>query len=52
MRLAWVLPVIVAGSDISTHGHYINMSSTQYTQVACGFYTLSDGQVWATQDFQ
>jgi hypothetical protein len=25
------------------HGHYDNMSSTQYTMVACGFYTLSDG---------
>ena len=39
------------GSDFSTHGHYVNMSSTQYTEVACGFYTLSDGHVWATQDF-
>lgn len=33
-------------------GHYDNMTSTQYTQVACGFYTLSDGSVWATQDFK
>jgi hypothetical protein len=34
------------------HGHYINMSSTQYTRVACGFHVLADGSVWATQDFQ
>ncbi len=40
------------GSDFSTHGHYINMSSTSYTQVACGFYTLGDGSVWAVQDFK
>ena len=33
-------------------GHYDNMSSTQYTQVSCGFYVLSDGSVWATQDFK
>ena len=39
------------GTDFSKHGHYINMSSTQYTQVACGFYTLPNGNVWATQDF-
>ncbi len=40
------------GSDFSTHGHYINMSSTSYTQVACGFYVLPDGSVWAAQDFK
>jgi hypothetical protein len=39
------------GSDFSTHGHYINMSSTQYTKVACGFATASDGSIWAVQDF-
>jgi hypothetical protein len=33
------------------HGHYDNMSSTSYTQVACGFYVLPDGSVWAAQDF-
>lgn len=40
------------GEDYSTHGHYINMTSTEYTKVACGFYTLPDGTVWAVQDFQ
>jgi cysteine-rich secretory family protein len=34
------------------HGHYINMSSTQYTKVACGFHVLANGKVWATQDFK
>ncbi|HEY2512922.1 MAG TPA: CAP domain-containing protein [Polyangiaceae bacterium] len=33
-------------------GHYDNMTSKSYTKVACGFYTLSDGSVWATQDFK
>ena len=41
------------GTDFSAHGHYINMSSTDYTQVACGYYTTSDGKtVWAVQDFK
>ena len=40
------------GSDFHTHGHYINMSSQAYTQVACGFHVLPNGAVWATQDFR
>ncbi len=40
------------GSDFSMHGHYINMTSTSYTKVACGIYTLADGSIWAVQDFQ
>lgn len=40
------------GADFSAHGHYINMSSTKYTEVACGFSTLADGSVWAVQDFR
>ncbi len=40
------------GTDFSTHGHYINMSSTQYTQVACGFYVTSAGDLWAVQNFK
>jgi hypothetical protein len=40
------------GSDFSQHGHYINMSSTTYTKVACGFHVESDGSVWAAQDFR
>ncbi len=41
-----------AGADYSAHGHYLNMSSTRYTKVACGYHTAPDGQVWAVQDFQ
>ena len=33
------------------HGHYLNMSSTTFTMVACGFYSGSGG-VYATQNFQ
>ena len=33
-------------------GHYENMSSTQYTQAGCGFFTTSDGNVWVTSDFK
>jgi hypothetical protein len=40
------------GTDFSKHGHYINMSSTQYTQVACGFHTTPGGDVWSVQDFR
>ena len=40
------------GDDFSSHGHYINMSSTRYTRVACGFYSLPNSSFWAVQDFQ
>lgn len=40
------------GTDLSTHGNYLNLSSTTYTMVACGFKTVADGTTWATQDFQ
>ncbi len=40
------------GADFQQHGHYINMSSTQYTQVACGFHTTPGGEVWAIQNFR
>lgn len=40
------------GADFAKHGHYINMSSQQYTRVACGFYVTPDGSVWSTQNFQ
>ena len=40
------------GADFSIHGHYINMSSTSYTKVACGFFTTASGQVWAAQDLK
>jgi uncharacterized protein YkwD len=40
------------GEPYSEHGHYINMTNTSYTEVACGFYTTPDGAVWAVQDFR
>jgi len=32
-------------------GHYENMTGS-YTKVACGFYTLPNGSVWAVQNFR
>ena len=40
------------GSNFQEHGHYINMTSTSYTQVACGFYVTGGGSVWAVQNFR
>jgi hypothetical protein len=33
------------------HGHFINMTNTTYTMVACGIVTVT-GQVTAVQDLQ
>jgi hypothetical protein len=38
------------GEPFIEHGHYINMSNTGYTKVACGFATGPNG-VWANQNF-
>jgi len=40
------------GDDFATHGHYLNMSSTGFTEVACGFYDTGGGGFWAVQDFR
>jgi hypothetical protein len=40
------------GQDFSLHGHYINMSSQQYTKVFCGFYDIGNGKFWSVQDFK
>ena len=40
------------GTDFSAHGHYINMTNTKYTKVACGFATTSAGKIWSVQDFK
>ena len=40
------------GRRFSKHGHYINMSSRKYTQVACGFHKARKGSVWSVQDFK
>jgi len=38
------------GEPFSAHGHYINMSSTTYSKVACGR-SNSSGGVWSNQNF-
>ncbi len=40
------------GQPFSAHGHYINMSSTSYSVVSCGFYQTASGSWWAAQDFR
>jgi hypothetical protein len=40
------------GEPYSAHGHYINMANPGYTKVACGFAVLSNGRVWAIQNFK
>lgn len=40
------------GQDFNQHGHYLNMSSTQFTAVACGFFITAAGDVWAIQNFK
>ena len=40
------------GKRFSKHGHYTNMSSTDYEQVACGFAKTPDGDVWSVQNFR
>ena len=42
-----------SGTCYQTHGHYINMTGTGYKSgVACGFYTMTSGKIWAVQNFQ
>ena len=40
------------GEPFSEHGHYINMSSTAYSMVACGFHETENGSWWAVQNFK
>jgi hypothetical protein len=39
------------GTCYEEHGHFINMTDTSVTKVACGSYTTSSGKVWAVQNF-
>jgi hypothetical protein len=39
------------GSCFETFGHFINMTNTSYTMVACGIATVN-GQITAVQDFE
>jgi hypothetical protein len=38
------------GEPFEAHGHYINMSSMDYSRVACGF-SSGGGGVWSNQNF-
>ncbi len=42
------------GPDVpySQNGHYLNMSNSKYSNVACGFYQTPTGKVWAIQNFK
>jgi uncharacterized protein YkwD len=40
------------GEDYKAHGHYLAMSSTDYTEVACGYFVKSSGEVWSVQNFR
>lgn len=40
------------GEPFSEHGHYINMSSTGYTRVACGFFEMPNGEIWHNHNFK
>ena len=40
------------GEDFNAHGHYINMSNTSFSQVACGLFTAPNGEIWSVQNFQ
>jgi hypothetical protein len=39
------------GDCFQEYGHFINMSSTRSTKVACGFFTTPDGEIWSVQNF-
>jgi hypothetical protein len=39
------------GDCFQEYGHFINMTSTSSTKVACGFFTTAAGKVWAVQNF-
>lgn len=40
------------GKRFSKHGHYKNMSSLAYEEVACGFARAPDGTLWSVQNFR
>jgi hypothetical protein len=39
------------GEPYQAHGHYINMTSTEYRGLACGFHETPDGHVWLVQNY-
>jgi hypothetical protein len=47
LKQMWAEGPPAAGKD----NHWLNMSNSAYTKVACGFFQTPDGSWWATQDF-
>ncbi|HWB82350.1 MAG TPA: hypothetical protein VG755_45610 [Nannocystaceae bacterium] len=39
------------GEPFEAHGHYINMSSTEYVKVACGRFDSGAAGIWSNQNF-
>jgi hypothetical protein len=39
------------GDCFQEYGHFINMTNSRFTKVACGFFTTPDGEVWSVQNF-
>jgi hypothetical protein len=39
------------GGCFLKHGHWINMSSTDYGAVSCGFHDMGNNTFWMNQDF-
>lgn len=39
------------GACFQMYGHFINMTNDAFSKVACGFFTTSEGDVWAVQNF-
>lgn len=40
------------GVSFQDHGHYLNMANKNYSMVACGFFTDSQGNVYHVQNFR
>ncbi|MDB9744215.1 CAP domain-containing protein [Fibrobacterales bacterium] len=51
LAMMWDERKLPESAPFSERGHYLNMSSTKYTKVGCGFYKTDDGEVWAVQNF-
>ncbi|MGC4065248.1 MAG: hypothetical protein QM784_11490 [Polyangiaceae bacterium] len=41
-----------SGKWDTDHGHHMNMVNSGYSQVACGFHQMSDGQYWVNINFK
>jgi hypothetical protein len=39
------------GDCFQTYGHFINMTNTRYTKVACGYSAAAQSKLWSVQNF-